>query len=520
MVKLKKESVQMLHVKNKAVTQVTFDEDYNVPDVKPDIGRLVQSKTDVSMDEVRLSEGKAFLKGTLNVDLLYVGEKEGRICSLSAKLPVDEDINLEGIEGGDKLCLNWEIEDLSAHVIHSRKLNLKAIVTFYAEVDELEKMEVPVSLDDPEVSVKKKPIQLMSLCIHKKDTLRIRDDIVLASNRPNVEELLWYTIEPRNLELRPKENKLQVKGELAVFLIYTGSEEENPPQWLEYTMPFNSEMECSGCEENLIPHIEPMLIHKGMEVKPDTDGEERILQVDAVLELNMKMYREEEHELLLDAYSPLKECVLYGKKRMLESLLVRNSSKCRLTDRIEVKESQGKVLQLCHSIGKVKIDKTRITDKGILAEGIIALKILYIIGNDEMPFYSMETVIPFSQMIEGEQVNGQYGYQLQADLEQLSMMMLDSSEIEVKVVLNLNALLVMQWEEDLIQEIQTREPDQKKLEELPGIVCYVVQPRDTLWDIAKMFYTTMEAIRKLNDLGEGEVKPRQTLLVVKNSGCN
>lgn len=74
----------------------------------------------------------------------------------------------------------------------------------------------------------------------------------------------------------------------------------------------------------------------------------------------------------------------------------------------------------------------------------------------------METVIPFSQMIEGEQVNGQYGYQLQADLEQLSMMMLDSSEIEVKVVLNLNALLVMQWEEDLIQEIQTREPESEK----------------------------------------------------------
>ena len=27
----------------------------------------------------------------------------------------------------------------------------------------------------------------------------------------------------------------------------------------------------------------------------------------------------------------------------------------------------------------------------------------------------------------------------------------------------------------------------------------------------------MDDIRKLNDLGEGEVKPRQTLLVVKNS---
>ena len=200
------------------------------------------------------------------------------------------------------------------------------------------------------------------------------------------------------------------------------------------------------------------------------------------MELDIRLYQEETETILLDIYTPKLECIPRRETQMLEQLVVRNAAKCRVSDRISVE-----------------------------------VRILYSISDDEMPFYSMETVIPFSQMIEGEQVNGQYGYQLQADLEQLSMMMLDSSEIEVKVVLNLNALLVMQWEEDLIQEIQTREPDQKKLEELPGIVCYVVQPRDTLWDIAKMFYTTMEAIRKLNDLGEGEVKPRQTLLVVKNS---
>lgn len=68
MLELKKENVQMLRVKNKAVSQVTFDVDYNVPDAKADMGRIVQSKADVSMDEVRLSEEKAFLKGSLNAD--------------------------------------------------------------------------------------------------------------------------------------------------------------------------------------------------------------------------------------------------------------------------------------------------------------------------------------------------------------------------------------------------------------------------------------------------------------------
>ena len=74
MLKLRKEDVQMLRVKSRATSQVTFDADYNVPDVKPDIARMIQNKGEVSMDEVRLNDGHAFLKGSLNVDLLYVGE--------------------------------------------------------------------------------------------------------------------------------------------------------------------------------------------------------------------------------------------------------------------------------------------------------------------------------------------------------------------------------------------------------------------------------------------------------------
>lgn len=515
MLKLKKENVQMLRIKSKAAAQATFDVDYNVPDAKPDVGRMVQSKADVSMDEVRLSEGKAFLKGSLNVDLLYVGEQEGKIYSLSAKLAMDETMNLEGIESGDKLCLSWEIEDISIHVIHSRKLNIKAIVTFFASVDEIAGLQIPVLLEDAEVSVKKKTVRLMSLCVHKKDTMRIKEEIDLASNRPNIENLLWYTIEPRNLDLRPEDDKIRVKGELSVFVLYTGGDEENPPQWLEYSIPFSNEAECSGCAQDLIPHIEVSVLHQGIEVRPDPDGEERILQVDVVLELNMRLYREEEHELILDVYTPLKECVLQGKKEILESLLVRNFSKCRVAERVAVKESQGKVLQLCHSSGKVKIDKTKITEKGILAEGVVLLKILYIIGNDEMPFYSMEAMLPFTHLIEAKGIDPKCTYFLRADLEQLSTTMADGDEMEVKAAVGLNVLVIRQWEEMIIEEIEEKPLDMKRIESMPGITVYMVKDGDTLWDIARQFYTTVDEICAINGISEKEMQTGQPLLLVK-----
>ena len=67
---LKREDIQVLRTKSRATSQVTFDVDYNVPDVKPDIGRMIQNKGNVSVEEVRLNDGHAFLKGNLQVDLL------------------------------------------------------------------------------------------------------------------------------------------------------------------------------------------------------------------------------------------------------------------------------------------------------------------------------------------------------------------------------------------------------------------------------------------------------------------
>lgn len=512
---LKKERIQMLREKSRASTQLTFDEDYNVPDVKPDIGRMIQSKGEVRVEEVRLMENHAYVKGELGVDLLYVGEEEGRVYSLSARLPIEETLNLDGMESGDKMCLKWEIEDLSLHVINSRKMNIKAIVSFYALVEEPKTLMLPVETDEENVSEKKKKMRLLGLVVHKKDTIRIKEEITLASNKPNISEILWSTMEVRGLEIRPGEHALEVKGELFVFALYAGDEEGNPLQWLEYARPFQAQAECEECTSDLIPNIETTVMQQSLEVKPDADGEERLLTAEAVLEMDIRLYREEEHEILLDIYTPLAECIPQGREEVLESLLVRNFSKCRLNDRIPMKETQGKILQICHSQGKIKVDKTKIVENGIQVEGVVQVKVLYIIGNDDMPFYSMEAMIPFSHTVEAVGITEQCVYHLRTDLEQLSTTMVDSNEIEVKAALSLNLLVLCQDREKIIEEIIQQPLDQEKLQNMPGITVYIVQPKDTLWDIAKTFYTTVEQICRLNDLQEEEIKPYQPLLLVK-----
>lgn len=318
------------------------------------------------------------------------------------------------------------------------------------------------------------------------------------------------------LELRPEENKINAKGELFLFCLYAGDDGEQPLQWVEQAIPFHGEVECSGCTAEMIPNIEASMIQANIEVQPDADGEERTFQADAVLELDMKLYQEETLSLLQDVYTPKMDCVPVNQEEVLENLLIRNYSKCRVGDRISVSGPQNRILQLCHSDGKIKLDEVKLVENGIQVQGIVELRILYIVSDDDMPFYAAEAAIPFTHVIEAEGIDKNCRYYLRTDLEQLSATMLDSNEIEVKAVINLNAIVLNQQKESVMQYVQENPLDREKIQNMPGIVCYMVQSGDTLWDIAKKFYTTADEIRELNNLKGDEIRPMQSLLLVKS----
>ena len=65
-------------------------------------------------------------------------------------------------------------------------------------------------------------------------------------------------------------------------------------------------------------------------------------------------------------------------------------------------------------------------------------------------------------------------------------------------------------------DIREKELDLARIQEMPGIVGYLVQEGDTLWDIARDCLTTPEKIREWNQLGTEEALPGTRLLILKN----
>ena len=81
-------------------------------------------------------------------------------------------------------------------------------------------------------------------------------------------------------------------------------------EYYETDLAFGGTIECSGCNENMVDDITFKVISNNIESKSDEDGEERVLDLEVVLEMDIIAYDIQEPEVLRDIYSPSKKLFL------------------------------------------------------------------------------------------------------------------------------------------------------------------------------------------------------------------
>ena len=68
----------------------------------------------------------------------------------------------------------------------------------------------------------------------------------------------------------------------------------------------------------------------------------------------------------------------------------------------------------------------------------------------------------------------------------------------------------------VIVKAQEEPFDEKRAAQQPSIILYFTQPGDTLWKIAKRYYTTIDDILENNDLSETEqIAPGSRIIITR-----
>ena len=138
-----KKSIHMNRLKNRLQAQITLDDDFIVPDTKPDINNVITSEGEVSIDYVGVGDGKVNVRGRLIFRILYMcGDGEKRLDNMTGELSFDENMLLDEVNDGDNVYVKWDIEDLTIGIINTRKISAKSVVTLEVTSENVYRMDV------------------------------------------------------------------------------------------------------------------------------------------------------------------------------------------------------------------------------------------------------------------------------------------------------------------------------------------------------------------------------------------
>ncbi len=514
---LVKKNIHMDRIKAETMTQLTFDEDMNLSENKPDCSEICFGRGCVEVTDVKPLVDEVRISGNLCFQILYHTEENG--CDLvrwEGKLPIEEKVHMDEVKPSDMVQVNGEVEDLTVSMINSRKFNVRSVVTLHVIDEELYDEEITIGIHAKEpVEYRRSLMDVAQIVIHKKDIFRLKEEFPLPSNYPNIFQILWSDLTLKDVEFKLMNGRIGVQGEANVFILYEAEGEARDTLFFERSIPFSGIVECQGCRDDFMSDIQYRISQKDFVIRPDADGEERCVGLEMILEMNIRIFEEEQVEVITDIYGVGCEVDSKCKDTCLQKVMGRVNGKLKLTEKIKVRGKSGGILQVVHSEGNVYVEDTNVTPQGLEVDGSMGVKVLFITGEDTMPYSSVEEQLPFHYTLEVPGLEKNDICKLQANVEQMQIQLLDGEEMEAKAVLGFQTTAFKPIPIELVQEIQTAERNAEKWSLLPGIVIYTVKPGDTLWNIGKRYYIPVDQIKSLNQLNSDLLQIGQKLLLIK-----
>lgn len=511
-----KTNIHMDHTDCRVESQFTLDEDCNVSDSKADISRILLTDGIIKIEEVRAYDNQVLVRGKLVYQLLYEADDSfGALHSFSGKIPFEERINADCIASGDNPLVTADLEHIHITTINSRKVNVQALVllTVLQESVCSDEISTGVTKDEP-VEYRLCNQQLLSISVMKKDICRIRDEVKLPANLPSMAEILWSDLSLSGVEFKPVEEKLNIKGDLNMFLIYRPGDDASGYEFFETSMPFSHSIECNGSKDYLIPDISYTISQKDCEIRPDLDGEERVIGFDVIMDLYLKLYEDMNLEYICDVYGVHNDLNVDYEKYNVKTLLAQSTALMRMQEKVPFNTKGEELLQMKYSNAQLFPESATVGDNCVEITGYIAFNILYITDDDRFPYRTGSFEMPFSYSIDLPGISPQTIYQLNANLEQCQVTSAGSDSLDVKVNTAFRIFAYDASSIKAVSDIEVSENDCRGSHR-PGIAVYFVKEGDCLWNIGKEYRVPLSRIKEQNALTTDTVRKGQKLIVMK-----
>lgn len=501
--KLKREVVSLDEMIHSGNIEIPIECDFYLPDYYDDIHRVLKCSAFPRVQSHSVSGSSITVNGNLTVVLLYVSDQDGKVKRAVYKSAFVKTATLNLTEEMT-LRLTTKVDYVNHRVLSTRRVDVRGNFSVTVQATSSVKSQILTECEDSAVQLRRRRVS--APCIlgeqSRKQTVRDEFEVEMASGRAC--GLLSCSASVGPLERKVVPGKVILKGNLnvrALALSDTGMCER-----LEYAIPISQIIDITGLDESSICYVNASVLEDDIDL--EQEGDKTFLCVDAVVCFTVRAHRENPLTLVTDAYSTRCDLSVKSASTPFSYLSAILNEECVHRCKILVDEdSLAEVDDIQCTIQSVNFQNVQ---GGIAVTARAEIGVLGKNHEGEPVFIEKTEEIVYN--CECADSADHYNFAPDVSVESCSFV-IEAGGLDLRIALNIRGCLYGVHSADVIREISEVENTEKRNLERSALTLYYAEQGEDLWDIAKRYSTSMDAVKRENAIEDGEIQERKMLLI-------
>ena len=496
-------TVAMPEVLSPCVTETSFDLDMQLPDYMPDIHRILHCAVTPQILSVAASGNRAAVEGSGIVRLLY-GSEDGQICAYEQTFPIRR-ASPEDVPVGNTR-VSASVEYVNCRASGQRRAAVNGSVSLRFTPVCMRESVIPTQSAAEGLQTKTKQLSVCSMtaCTEK---LFAMSEVVELADDPPVGSILYTRTYLRTDTTRAVQDKILVKGEAVTEVRYMPASDTASVTTYRHTMPVNQVIEAVGVSENDVIDVTLCAVSSLVVPKADGSGDNRLLDIALQVSASVRCFMPMTPEIITDAYSTTANLLpKYTEADMITDCF-RWQESVAVREKTDISGADIQTLQMVCA-DAVQVDCS-VTDGYLTANCTAELELLGQNG-DGLSVWTKKTVTfvcrkqlhdtPCAATCTPTVCLTQCGASLSPDG---TLDVQADGFIDGMVYLSEPVRLLLSADAEPIPDTQSP----------AALTIYFAEAGEPVWDIARKYRTTTQAVTAENDL-TGDTIPQKQMLVI------
>lgn len=498
-----KEQLCSCRITREAKAEQNVDCDMTLPDYCPDIKSILRCSVEPGISSVTVAGNRVTAQGNAVIRLVYVSTDDKMSC-FEQDYPLSKFVEMNSLHPDSQAVATAKTSYVNCRAVSPRRVDIHGCISVLFSVWQCEKSEYISDIVGDGVQLKLSPISVCNAvgCVSKlfdmSEVVPLGDTGVKAVS---VADSYAYAVLD---SVKTVSNKLLVKGELMLNVTLCCA--DGDVHKMEHSMPLSRIIELEGVDETCICDVRTEVSPPDLHLR--TDESTGVQSVDAAVCVRMFVcgYRQQKCACVEDAYLINGELEVSKNSLDISRFLQSVDESCLVafTADLEGCEAQEIIDCRCDSVTCVSTTGAQ----GAELSGAVTVSIIYRDKDGKIASIQRQGDYRITKPCEGARGKVFCDADVCAVASSASG---KGSEVSVKVQLNVKGSIFESLPVSVINDVKQLESENKA--QSASITVYFSDSGEKLWDIAKKYNTSEDAIRRRNSI-KGDVIEKETMLII------